>query len=68
MNNKRSDTQKLLPVDVSTLIHKLDVATRDASVRLTFDEMEQIKNILIVMQNNTPRPAIFAQQLDLFTK
>jgi hypothetical protein len=67
MNNKRSDIQKL-PVDVSTLIQKLDVATKDASVRLTFDEMEQIKNILIVMQNNTPRPAIFAQQLDLFTK
>ena len=67
MDNKRSDTQKL-PVDVSTLIQKLDVATRDASVRLTFDEMEQIKNILIVMQNNTPRPAIFAQQLDLFAK
>ena len=67
MDNKRSDTQKL-PVDVSTLIQKLDVATRDASVRLTFDEMEQIKNILIVMQNNTPRPAIFAQQIDLFTK
>jgi hypothetical protein len=67
MNNKRSDIQKL-PVDVSTLIHKLDVATKDASVRLTFDEMQQIKNILIVMQNNTPRPAIFAQQLDLFAK
>jgi hypothetical protein len=67
MDNKRSDTQKP-PVDVSTLIHKLDVATKDASVRLTFDEMEQIKSILIVMQNNTPRPAIFAQQLDLFAK
>ena len=53
--------------EIDRLIQKLELAIHH-NAYLSFDEMLDIKNFLHTLNENSPRQAIFSQQLDLFTK
>jgi hypothetical protein len=53
--------------EIDKLIMKLELAIH-RKMHLTFDEMEEMNVFLHKVKQNSPRPAIFSKQLDLFTK
>ena len=54
-------------LELDKMIQKLELAIHN-NAYLSSDEMIDIKNFLHKLKENSPRRAIFAQQLDLFTK
>ena len=54
-------------LEIDKLIQKLELAIHN-NAYLSSDEMIDIKNFLHKLKENSPRQAIFSQQLDLFTK
>jgi len=54
-------------VEIDKIIKKLEFAIHN-NAYLSSDEMIDIKNFLDKLKENSPRQAIFSQQLDLFTK
>jgi hypothetical protein len=54
-------------VEIDKIIKKLELAIHN-NAYLSSDEMLDIKNFLHKLKENSPRQAIFSQQLDLFTK
>lgn len=53
--------------ELDKMIQKLEFAIHN-NAYLSSDEMIDIKNFLDKLKENSPRQAIFSQQLDLFTK
>jgi len=56
-----------MTTEIDKLIQKLELAIHH-NTYLTFDEMVDMKNFLHKLKENSPRAAIFSQQIDLFTK
>lgn len=53
--------------EIDKLIQKLELAIYH-NTYLSFDEMVDMNNFLHKLKENSPRAAIFSEQLDLFTK
>lgn len=54
-------------LELDKMIQKLELAINN-NYYLSPNEMIDIKNFLHKLKENSPRQAIFSQQLDLFTK
>ena len=56
-----------MTTEIDKMIQKLELAIHH-NAYLTFDEMEEMHTFLHKLKENSPRPAIFSEQYDLFTK
>jgi hypothetical protein len=56
-----------MTTEIDKMIQKLELAMHH-NAYLTFDEMEEMHTFLHKLKENSPRPAIFSEQYDLFTK